>query len=184
MFKNINCKANVAVTAIILVLSLYSLVWADSLMVDIDRGAVIVNDDRTDARLLMGFDLPEELTQAEIIFAELKFPIVSVIRDSSALGVNCYPLLISWDPDDINWADLGDTLDTDVIGEVGTEFAVAEEGSHESYFDITDIVRSWLDGTVVNNGLIFFCDSDRIPRFRYNRNRGEPFAQVRIVYGP
>lgn len=184
MFKNINEKHYRAVFTAILVLAISSLVWADSLTVDIDRGAVVVNDDRTDARLLMGIDLPEELTGAEIIFAEFIFSLVSEIPDSSALAVNCYPLLISWDPRDIVWADLGDTLGADIIGEIGTEFAVAEEGIHESYFDITDMVRSWLDGTVANNGLIFFCDSDRIPRFRYNRSRGEPFARVRIVYSP
>ncbi len=184
MFNNIQTTGKVIVFSVLLILSLSNMSLADSLTVDITRGAIVVNNDRTDARLLVSIDLPQELANAEVILAEILFSFVAEIPDSSALTVNCYPLLIAWDPGNIEWEDLGDTLGADVIGENGTIYAISGEGSHESYFDITEMTKAWLDGTIVNNGLIFFCDLDRLPRFRYHRNHREPFAQVRFTYIP
>lgn len=184
MFNNIQMAGKGIVFGVLLILSISGIAVADSLTVDITRGAIVVNDDRTDARLLVSYDLPQELADAEVILAEILFSFVAEIPDSSALTINCYPLLIAWDPGNIEWEVLGDTLGADVIGKNGTIYAIAGEGSHESYFDITETTKSWLDGTIVNNGLLFFCDSDRIPRFRYNRNHREPFAQVKFTYIP
>ena len=184
MFSKIKTMGKLTAITAVFVLSLSSLAQADSLLVDITRGALVVNNDGTDARLLLKFDLPQELTGMEVVFAELSFPLISVIPDSSALAVNCFPLLVSWDPGNVTWADLGDMPGAEVIGDKGTVYAVSEEGASESYFDVTETVRSWLDETIANNGLLFFSDPDRLPRFQYSRSEGSPFAQVKIIYNP
>ena len=153
---------------------------ADTLTVNIADGAYLQNSGQN--RLLLGFDLPDELSGTEITFAELLVPLTAFIPDSSALAVECRPLLISWIPAEVAWDDLGDFLTSDVMAEQGTQFATATEGAQEAYFDITDIVRSWQDTSVVNNGLILFYQTDNLPYFSCSRDEGAPFGTVRFDF--
>lgn len=156
------------------------LALADSLTVDIATGAYLFNADTSDVRALMQFDLPSELDSAEIVFAELTVPIGCVIPDSSAMALYCQPLLIGWNPIDVAWENLGDSLTDAVIGE-GTLFATSYEGWQTAYFDVTGILRSWQDRTIANNGMLFYYDNSMLPYLTFDYER-RLFGQVKIIY--
>ena len=165
----------------LLVLLLVPQAQADTLSVAINNGAYIQNADSSQSRLLLNFDVPTALQGAEITFAELLVPLTASIPDSSVLAVECHPLLVSWNPEEIAWETLGDTLSSEAIAE-GTQYATSTEGEHQAYFDITGIVKSWQDSSLANNGLILYYDPATLPYFTYKRGESAPFATVRFDY--
>jgi hypothetical protein len=166
----------------LVILLLSGPVMADSLDIEVSRGAIIYNVDSTDARLLIGFTLPEALDSAEIKFAELRVPIISLIPDSTALTVYCRPLLIPWEPDDIAWGDLGDFPDTAVVAGKGTHFGTARIGSQAAFFDITRIVGKWLGGSLANRGLVLYANPLLQSRFSHQRHGDGPYAIVHVEF--
>lgn len=182
MFKVKISYVKIAAITVAFMLASTGVVFADSLTVDITTGALVLNDSRTDARVLLSFDLPLELSGAELVFAELLIPLTSVIPDSTALAIYCHPLRIAWSEDEITWEDLGDSLTAEIISEDGTLYATSEEGNQGAYFDITSVVRAWMDGEMQNNGLLLFCDAERLPRFQFNGGEDLPLAQMRFTY--
>jgi hypothetical protein len=179
MFNKINKGALTLLLGLVISFSAQT-VLADSLNVEITAGAYL--QDSGQGRLLLKFDLPSELSGAQVTFAELHVPLTATIPDSSALAVECHPLLVSWVPAEVIWEDLGDSLTGDVVAEQGTQYATASEGAQDAYFDVTDIVRSWQDTSITNNGLILFYQTDTQPYFTYSRDEGEPFGTVRFDY--
>jgi len=158
--------------------------WAESLEVEVNRGALISNADSSDLRLLMLFALPQELNSAKIYFAELRVPITSVIPDSSALTIYCRPLLMSWVPDDVRWDDIDDRPSPSVVSRRGTHFGTSRIGPQTASFDITPIFRKWKDGTLANNGLIVYANPGMLSRFDWHGERNTPFAGVHVEYQP
>lgn len=182
MFKIKISFVKVAAVTVAFMLASTGIVYADSLTVDITTGALVMNDSRTDARVLLWFDLPSEISDTEPVFAELLIPLTSVIPDSTALAVYCHPLMIPWNPETISWEDLGDSLTSEVISDEGTLYATSEEGIQGAYFDITSIVKDWVDGRMQNNGLLLFCDAERLSRFQFGGIGNPPLAQVKFTY--
>jgi hypothetical protein len=156
--------------------------FAESLSVDINTGAYLLDSNSGRARLLLRFDLPPGLADARLVFAELSLPLTASIPDSSALTVYCHPLAMSWNPDEISWEDLGDSLGSDVMSENETMFATNVDGEQRGYFDITDIVKSWQDTTLANNGLVLFYEPFSVPYFTYSNGLGSTIATVRFDY--
>jgi hypothetical protein len=166
----------------IVILFSASFAQADSLSVAISDGAYLLNADSTQGRLLLKFEMPDELSGAEIVFAELLVPLTAAIPDSSALAVQCSPLLISWVPAELAWNDLGDNLSEEIITEPSTQYATATEGVQEAYFDITQIVKAWQDSALENRGLLLSYDATSLPYFTYAGGEGVPFGVVRFEY--
>jgi hypothetical protein len=156
--------------------------FADSLAVSIDIGALTINEDQTDARLLLSIDIPEELTNAELTFAELVIPLRGVIPDSTVLTVYCHPLMVPWNAETVTWEDLGDSLTPEVISEDGTHYATVDQDEQDAYFDITSMVGSWIGGTAENYGLLLFCDTERLPRFVFSRRDDRALGRVEFTY--
>jgi len=177
MFRDITLPLFLGLMALLLVPQ----AQADTLSVAINSGAWIQNPDSTQGRLLLSFDIPTVLQDDEITFAELLVPLTASIPDSSVLAVECHPLLISWNPEEVAWDDLGDSLSSEAMAE-GTQYATSTEGEHQAYFDITGIVKSWQDSSLANNGLILYYDSATLPYFTYKRGESAPFATVRFDY--
>ena len=166
----------------VMVVAFSDLALADSLEVNIQSGAYLIGDSLNASRLLLKFDLPEELTGAQIIFAELRLPVTSVIPDSSALAVYCNPLLISWDPNEVVWGDLGELPDTEIISNNGTLYATSDIGEQEAYFDITPMTWGWQEDNTTNKGLVFFTLADELPYFQYAHEDGQPWGKVKFTY--
>jgi hypothetical protein len=177
MFRHITLPLFLGLIALLLVPQAN----ADTLSVAITNGAYIQNADSSQGRLLLNFDIPTELQDAEFTFAELLVPLTAAIPDSSVLAVECHPLLFSWSSEEVAWEDAGDTLSSEVITD-GTQYATSSEGSQVAYFDITQIVKSWQDSSLANNGLILYYDPFTLPYFTYTRAVGAPFAIVKFDY--
>jgi|WetSurMetagenome_2_1015567.scaffolds.fasta_scaffold17151_1 hypothetical protein len=154
---------------------------ADSLTVEVNNGAYLLNADSSQGRILLKFNLPSELSGAEIAFAELLVPLIAFIPDSSMLAVGCSPLLIAWN-DEVTWADLGDTFSAEDVSDNSHRFSTSSEGDQEAYFNITDFVRGWQDSSLANNGFILYYDATTLPYFTYKRGESAPFATVRFDY--
>jgi len=154
---------------------------ADSLVVYINSAAITANDDLTGMRLIMQFDLPEELTDKELIFAEMTIPIISQITDSSALELFCNPLLIGLELNEVEFEDVDDSSLVDIASQGGTVFATPAVGNQTAYFDITNIVRAWADSSLADNGLIFYVTENSIPTFGLD-NDAEAVATVKFIY--
>jgi len=183
--RNVNIrKGRMLVLGSVVAIFLMNIARADSLIVNINSGAIVTDGERSDARLLINISLPDELLNGDLIFAELRIPVIAVIPDSSVLIVHCNPLMITWNPDDIAWEDFGDSLTNDVVGEDGTIYAASDAGEQAAYFDITEIVRAWTGGGLSNNGLILYSDPVSLPRFAVNREDGAPLARVAFTFEP
>ena len=156
--------------------------YADSLAVDINTGVFVLSPDSVQGRLHLQFGLPQELSGATVVFAELRVPVVSVIPDSSALMLQCNPLAISWNPDEVTWDNLGDSLTPEIISEDGTVFATSATGEQEAYFDITNIVRGWQDSSLANNGMLLYCEGGSQPSFQLPQGGNEALARVKFTY--
>ncbi len=159
-------------------------VMADSLEVAVNQGAIVYSGDSSDVRLVMEIALPQALDSTQIRFAELQVPITSIIPDSTALTLYCRPLLASWEPNTIDWEDLGDFPDTSVVSFKGTHFGTAQSGSQTAYFDITRLIKRWQGNTMTNNGLVLYANPRQQSRFTCPRQGNEPYATVRIIYEP
>lgn len=182
MFSKNIIRSLISLIVVVLWLPSCALGSIDSVDINITTGAYLLNDDSTDARVLLRFKLPEQLSNADLFFAEFYIPLSGYIPDSSALRVLCLPLAVSWNPNNISWDDLGHSLGSKVIAGAGTHYATTNEGNQDAYFDITHIVRAWKEKTIANNGLILFCSADELPYFKYSCNRDSPFARARIYF--
>lgn len=174
-------KIRLSLAVIVLLLPASSVASFDSVYVEINTGAYIFDGSSNVGRVLLSFNLPDQLSNAEIFYAELVVPITSYIPDSSALMVLLHPLLISWDQN-VSWNDIGDSMTNEIISGEGSHYATSEEGSQNAYFDITRIVTAWKERRITNNGAILFCPSDEPSYFRYIRNGNVPFAGATIYY--
>jgi hypothetical protein len=159
-----------------------SLAQADSLTVAVNDGAYLLNADSSRGWVLLKLNIPGELTGAEIIFAELRVPLTASIPDSSALAVECRSLLISWDPAEVTWNDLGDSPSGEIIAEHEAQFSTASEGEQEAYFDITEMAKAWQDSSLANNGILLYCNPIQQPYFAYSKSEGAPFAIIKFEY--
>lgn len=174
-------KAILPLTVVIIALPSSAFASIDSVSVKINTGAYIFNDDSTETRILLRFDLPKQISEAEIIFAELVIPITGYFPDASALRVQMHPLLITWDWN-VSWDDMGDSLSDEISLDDGTLYTSSDKGYQKAYFDITRMVSAWKAGSITNNGLILFCSSEDLPYFKYIRDDNAPFGRVTIHY--
>jgi hypothetical protein len=156
--------------------------YADSVDVEITFGVFIQNPSGDNGILLLQFDLPSNLADTQIVFSELTFSITPEIPDSTALIIACRPLLNPWNPDEIEWRDLGKIPDSSVMLLEEASFITGTMESQPAYFDVTGFTKAWINGTIVNNGLAFFCDLNRIPYFHFVQNQGSPLARLKITY--
>lgn len=175
-------KQSVTISAVFSLLLMVASAMADSLDVEVSQGAFVYNADSSDARLLIEFALPEVLQGAQIQFAELRVPIISIIPDTSILTLYCRPLLLSWNEGDVVWEDIGDSPDTLVVSRRGAHYGTSELGSQTAYFNITSVVKKWLNSTMDNNGLILYANPRGRARFACQRQENEPFAAARLRY--
>ena len=166
----------------LMLLLLISNVRADSLTVNITNGAYIQNPRSNQGRLLIKFDLPSRLASEDIEFAELLIPLTAVIPDSSVLAIYCLPLRIPWDPSDVSWEDLGDSLSADIVVEQSSLYSTSTGGFQGAYFNISEIVKSWQDSIFANHGLILYCEQDKLPYFNYTRRDGSPFGNLNLDF--
>jgi hypothetical protein len=120
-----------------------------------DVGYIESDGPRPEGRILVRFELPEEVLAGEVEFAvlELRAP-VTADEGVSCVVVDAFPLTAEWDGATVSWDGSWSTPGGDYDR---TEHAVwiarPDEGS-VLRFDATDMVAGWASGTIPNNGLV------------------------------
>lgn len=174
----------IAVAGLLFLCLAFNFAWADSLDIEITTGAFLINPLGSDGVLLLKFDMPPNLADSQIVFAELDVPITPVIPDSSLLMLHCNQLAIQWDPSTITWADLGDTIGSGVIVGDGSIFASSTTETQQAYIDITELMKSWARGDVANNGVVLFRSIENPSYFGFDLNGDSSYANVKLTYLP
>jgi hypothetical protein len=157
---------------------------AETMNIEVNTGAVISDPGASGTRILLKFDMPQELSNQEIIFAELHFQATCTIPDSSSLMIDCAPLILPWTGENATWDNFGGDLTNGIISGNSTYSGVLNAGLQDIYLDITDFMRSWQDSSLTNNGLITYPESEQESSFSYSQNEGQPFATIRIEFEP
>ena len=157
---------------------------AETMNIEVSTGAVISSPGDLEARVLLKFDVPQDLSGQEIIFAELHIQATCSIPDSSSLMIDCAPLLSAWNIENANWDNFGGDLSNGIISENSTYSGVSNAGLQSVNLDITDFMRAWQDSSLANYGLIIYPEPEQESSFSYSQNEGQPFATIRIEFEP
>lgn len=109
-----------------------------------------------DSRILVYFRLPELLNQQNIRIDYAKLVFLAGIKKHPVGLVNISPVTSSWkDAGMITWKGLWEEDGGDYSSDLIQAASVTDStATKEHRCDITNIVRSWLDGIINNEGLI------------------------------
>jgi hypothetical protein len=157
---------------------------SDQITIGLDRCVVINTSTHQngDSKVAVHFDLPRELSEKEIVFAELSFSLPSMrLQADSLLLIRFFPLLAEWTEGDINYDGSGAFTDRVTAGGYSTPHA----DSNSFNFDLTFYIKDIVDGQRNNFGLVGKAnllgnDIIRLPDNlnSFVRNR----ARLKIIY--
>jgi hypothetical protein len=154
--------------------------WAGEFSAPVENYALIGNGG-SEIRLLVRFDIPDGVTDSTLTFAELIFGIAPAFAPDSVLRLDCFPVTTAWEPGDVNWnypwQNPGGDFQEDDCAMV-TLSAISEQ---LAYFDLTETVRAWLDGSRVNYGLIFVIPAQLGSRYTLQREPDLPERAIGVV---
>ncbi len=151
---------------------------------NLDRCVVLnaENDNTAESKIAMHFALPEEVSEKEVVYAEIYIPIQIQRQDSDSLfEFRLYPLLSGWSEDEIDFENSEDITDSLSAG----AYTVMLGEANEFHIDITSFVREATEGERPNHGLIAIADLLGDANIRLPENLDGPIrtsARVRIVY--
>lgn len=168
--------------ALICVLALwFSSVYAEETTVTLTDYAVIEPDGQSEpARVLSKVTLPGGLSGKQIDFAQLSFTITSL--PGPYLEIEVYPLTTSWESRSVSWTSPWQNAGGDFdYGDVAL-VAITGGESLRGHADITDIVRSWIEGRRTNDGIILVCSEEFPGDFQLELGNQQAPVDVEIKY--
>jgi len=118
--------------------------------------AVITNpESAAETRILVRFDLPEELAGTTIEFAVVEFRACAVTSDAAGmLTVDVFPVTTEWSGDAAAWADGWSGAGGDFDRSLHAVWTAAAGENSVVRFDVTTFARAWASGARPNNGMI------------------------------
>jgi hypothetical protein len=159
----------------------------DSLIVNINQAAAIVNpEDATDVRALLRFDLPTIHDTTKIVtFAELRFVVNTPVAFERPIRLKICPITRSWSPTgNIGWSGpwthpVGDFADT-----ISCMAHIDTCGQTTIKADVARLIRYYINNNLENNGLIIYQHGNLRIAFSMVNNRlpGTAVAQLAIYY--
>jgi hypothetical protein len=156
--------------------------YAEKTAITLSDFAVIVPEGQSvPRRVLFRVSLPDGLDGKQIDFAELSFDIASL--PGPYLEIEVYPLACSWEAQSVTWSSPwqnpgGDYDETDVV-----LVAIAVEGSVvKGHADVSDIVRSWVDGDRTNHGIILVCSKEFPGDFQLELGNQRAPVELEVKY--
>ena len=165
--------------AVLAILFLSGAAIAEEMTLPITSYAEIIN--RSDVRLLVNIPIPDEIEDSNLTFAELRFGIIPRLAGDSILTINCHAVTSTWSPDNVGWnvpwLNPGGDFEPDEF----TFFTTASAENGEIQFDITETIRSWLNGNRPNFGLIFIIPERISSRFELDRLPDLPNGAIGFV---
>lgn len=165
---------------------------ADEATVGLDRVALIVppyeDMPHYSSRIAIYFTLPEQVSDREIIYAELFIPLdlggVEILGDS-LLDMEAYDITSEWSEDNVSWDSPWSEPGGDIDSLSSYAYTITLQQSEDIHMDIRRFVRSIVDGDVVNHGLMLIPLKYDQPAFHFHRNIDSYIrnsTQVRITY--
>jgi len=108
-------------------------------------------------RLLVKFDLPQELYGVEVDYAQVLLPMLVGQMQSRHLGIRAWSLSRDWVPGSTSWVYPWDTAGGDFSGQASPATIMrpgeVRNGAVIVVLDVTDIVQHWTDVPSANHGL-------------------------------
>jgi hypothetical protein len=130
----------------------------NAIVTAIESDAIVSPSNPRETRVLLYFELPEEILRPEVI---IDFAVLSLsvgIKDAVMGQIEVLPLMTAWTELDnvgwfVPWSQPGGDCTSD--GYAASSYVLREaQGIVAIPIDITGIVRSWLEGEFGNNGLL------------------------------
>jgi len=126
------------------------------LRIPVTERAVITNPSVLgERRILMKFELPRLLSDAEVEIAMLEFRTpVDAAGCSGGVAVDCFAVTAPWSEETASWNDGWSSAGGDFDGARHAAWAAAPEDSSLIQFDVTSTAADWASGTAGNNGVV------------------------------
>ncbi len=105
-------------------------------------------------RILLKFDLPDQLTEVTIHYAELIFNAVPDSGSSYIRLMGAFPVAKSWEKGSISWSSGWDKAGGDYLDSIYSSCRIRTSQGELTRMGITSIVQMWIDGDISNHGLI------------------------------
>jgi hypothetical protein len=122
--------------------------------------AVISNpSDAQEIRVLVRYEIPEFLTSADILYAQLTGSAdAAVIEGEGAVELEVLPVAKQWSPGSVSWTSPWTQPGGDLDGGFQRSFLV-RQGSQPIRIDVTELVTEWATGERANTGLMLRASS-------------------------
>ncbi len=125
-----------------------------------DMAAISNPDNPADARALLRFELPEDLSGATIGFAAVEFrAAVAASEAAGSLPLDAFPMTTEWSGDTAAWDEGWATAGGDFENSFHAVWMVEQGQDSVVRFDVTDFVRGWSSGAVGNHGMVVLMAS-------------------------
>jgi hypothetical protein len=167
---------------LVLLASAHSAYWESS----ITQVGIISPGPTSDAgRILVKFELPEQLNGALIDYAELMFTATPDTGSGYICILGAFPVTKNWESGVVSWSGGWDNAGGDYTDSMYACSLIRTSPDLITRIDISGIVQSWVDGDLPNYGLIImplenpnrFLKLHSTPGFAPNIK-----AKVRIFY--
>jgi hypothetical protein len=136
-------------------------------------------------RILLKFDLPGQLTEVTIDYAELLFHVVPDTGSSYIRLMGAFPVAKSWEKGSISWSSGWDKAGGDYLDSIYSSCRIRTSPEELTRVDITSILQMWIDGIIPNYGLILIPleDPTRLLELKPGSNLPNGAkAMVRVFY--
>ncbi len=105
-------------------------------------------------RLLFKFDLPSQLEEGFIDYAEIIFKSEPNMSNARTVVLGAYPLTRDWEENDVAWDSPWTDEGGDYIDSLGLSGLLLKSKDYRIALDITQIVRLWVKKSLSNYGLV------------------------------
>jgi len=179
-------KWAVAIIVIAVVFIFVSNLYSREVILKPKKISVITSpEDSRDSRVIVYFDLPKELSKSnvEIDYAILIFK--AQVTDAVSGLIEVFPITKDWKTESaISWESPWDSLGGDYTKDYsGRSVSVkSESGMGKIKSNVTFIVKGWLDGIFVNNGLMIKPSKDDLENFPVKYSIYEDNIKLKISF--
>jgi hypothetical protein len=152
--------------------------------VGLDRCVVLNHptNQSTESIAAMYFDIPNSVSEKDILYVELSFSFsLQGQNDSSLYEFMMYPATSTWSEETIDYEEAEDLADSLMTG----AYTIKLTNQNEFHIDITNFVFEVVEGERTNYGLIAITDLLGDDNLQLPENTGNSIknsASVRIVY--
>ena len=159
-------------------------IFADDITVPVSDYAVISHGGGEN-RVLVYFQIPEEVTASNFMFAEMSVGIEPQLAGDSLLRIDCFAVTTDWLGGNVNWNQPWENPGGDFDEDRLIMFNCNTFDTEMANFDLSGAVKWWLDGTQDNYGLIFLIPEHIVSNYSLQSIPGYPdntYAIVKFIY--